>query len=346
MRLRCPAGPPRGGGHCLSAVAFSVYAMMAGPAVGALVWHDLTLPRLAALAAMGAMCLARAIAILGRWRTERLVGLAAAERERAEQLVVTATQAERRRIARETHDIVGHALNVMLLQAGAARRAMATDPSLAGDCLEAVENVGRIAFRDLELVLSAVDVVSDRTPGAGLADVPQLVEVMRGVGLRIALRISGDDRGTSTLVDWSAYRLVQEALTNVAKHAPGAVVEVSIALRAESVLVEVIDWGPARGWHDQAGAVRQPRHGRGLIGMQERVVTVGGTVTVGAHGNGFRVWAELPRQGRSGRLTPAGLDSPAESSRQAETFAAPDHNNWRCRARSTASRRRSTPSLR
>jgi signal transduction histidine kinase len=226
-----------------------------------------------------------AVEVTERRRAER------AER-RAEFAAVTAADMERRRIAQETHDIVGHALNVMLLQAGAARRVLDDDAQQTRELLESLEAVGRHAFDDLDVALGLADQAPQGVANLGLASVPVLVDMMRQAGMSIELDVEGNGhRSVSTLVDWSGYRIVQEALTNAAKYAPRAHTEIHVRHDADAVLISVVDDGaggtPVKG---PSGTV-----GRGLIGMRERVAVLGGDIQIGPNGAaGFAVRARLP----------------------------------------------------
>jgi signal transduction histidine kinase len=199
---------------------------------------------------------------------------------------------ERRRIAQETHDIVGHALNVMLLQAGAARRVLDDDAQQTRELLESLEAVGRHAFDDLDVALGLADQAPQGVANLGLASVPVLVDMMRQAGMSIELDVEGNGhRSVSTLVDWSGYRIIQEALTNAAKYAPRAHTEIHVRHDADAVLISVVDDGaggtPVKG---PSGTM-----GRGLIGMRERVAVLGGDIQIGPDGGaGFAVRARLP----------------------------------------------------
>ena len=129
---------------------------------------------------------------------------------------------ERRRIARETHDIVGHALNVMILSGAAARRVLDNDPQQARELLGTVEEVGRDAFRDLDVALGLTDQSADFAAPKGLADIDELVARLVQAGMQVEYNVEGPARPLPRLVDGSAYRIVQEALTNVAQHAVDA----------------------------------------------------------------------------------------------------------------------------
>jgi signal transduction histidine kinase len=230
-----------------------------------------------------------AIEIDGRVEAERR----ARQSERARILAQLAARdiaaSERRRIARETHDIVGHALNVMLLSTAAARRTIDTDVDGAREMLENVEAVGRGAFADLDVALGLMD-PSDHAPGNGIDDLPALVVRVGNAGLPVELRVSGEPRPIPTLVDWSVYRIVQECLTNVMRHAGPARTSVEIAFAPAAIRVTVVDAGGAR--------VRRPgRSGRGIAGMRERVEVLGGHLDATARPHGFEVVAEIPLAG-------------------------------------------------
>jgi signal transduction histidine kinase len=232
-----------------------------------------------------------AVAVADRVRAERHVARAEAERNRAERQVVTAAEDERRRIARETHDIVGHALNVMLLQAGAARRLIDRDAAKTRSLLESIETEGREAFRDLDIALGLDGRGHDKDPIRGLAGLPDLVARMQHAGMQVTFEITGEPTNVSTLLDWSAYRIVQEALTNVAKHAAGARAKITLAYAPDVVTITVTDDGGAT-----AGSTS--RGGHGLVGMRERVAVLGGEITLGPQPTGgFSVRACLPIRG-------------------------------------------------
>jgi signal transduction histidine kinase len=236
-----------------------------------------------------------AVEITERRRLEAAARASDIRRIEAERRAAEIADRERRRIARETHDIVGHGINVMLLQTGAARRVVDTDVDLARELLESIEAVGRNACHDLDIALAVADTGAALSPGRGLVRVPDLVDALRAGGMRIDLGLTGDTGRIPTLVDWSAYRIVQEALTNVAKHAPGAHARVEIGVGTDSVVIDVVDDGVGvPPGDDRVG-------GRGLIGMRERVAALEGDLQVGpVGGGGFRVHAELPlRPGRS-----------------------------------------------
>jgi signal transduction histidine kinase len=240
-----------------------------------------------------------AVEVDERRRAERELREAESRRAHAELAALDAAGSEQRRIGREVHDIVGHAMNVMLLQAGAARRSMNGDNPAVSDHLEAIEEVGRRAFRDLDVALGIVDRSPDREPGKGLAYVPELVDTMRRAGVAVDLDVVGERPTLTTIVDWSAYRIIQESLTNVVKHAPGSHTRVTITYATDRVRLAVVDDG-SRGDGGRNGSSPN-RHGRGLIGIRERASVLGGEITYGPvpHG-GFAVEASLPLAGDRG----------------------------------------------
>jgi len=229
-----------------------------------------------------------AVEIAERRRTEAKARRSDAERTRSEQATVKIAEAERRSITQDTHDIVGHGLNVMLLQVGAARRVFDSDPVLARELLDSSEMIGRRACKDLDVALAMTTASPDLQPGRGLENLPELVVAMRNASMRVDLVTTGDRPEISTLVDWSAYRIVQEALTNVAKHAPGAAVTVTVRYGDQEVWLSVVDDG-AESPSTRSG------EGRGIIGMRERAVALGGELEIGpVEPRGFAVSARLP----------------------------------------------------
>ena len=221
-----------------------------------------------------------------RDRTARL------ERER-ELLAREAVAEERARIARELHDVVAHSVSVMTVQAGAARRVMATDPGGAAQALGAVEATGREALVELRRLLGVLrqdDQATDALrPQPSVADLPRLIRDAEGAGLRVERVVEGHVRPLPPGVDLSAFRIVQEALTNARKHGgPAAAARVVVRYGDEDLEVEVTD--------DGRGASAPPGDGgHGLVGMRERVGLFGGELAVGpADGGGWRVWARLP----------------------------------------------------
>lgn len=217
---------------------------------------------------------AYALGALARTRKEA----AAASRAQGEQL---AAERERTRIARDLHDILGHAFSLMIVQAEAGAAVARSDPGKAEAAFDAISAHGREAMGQLR---SAVGALRDRVPQPSLADLPQLVRRTQRPGLSVALAETGDARELPPDVQLAAYRLVQEALTNVVKHSGATRADVTVEWTAQDVRVSVEDDG--RGPAGEGG-------GHGLIGIRERVTAVGGSVETGVarQGSGFRVAA-------------------------------------------------------
>jgi signal transduction histidine kinase len=222
----------------------------------------------------------------------------AAETERARQEV----REERVRIARELHDVVAHTLAVITVQAGVGRRLMAKRPEEAGAALESIEMIGRTAQDELRVVLG---LLRDEDAGAAalapapkLADLKELVDTVRASGTPVELRTSGTDRQLSPALELTLYRVVQEALTNVVRHAPQARATVGLTVCAAQVRLEVADDGGSAG--RTAGDQERPGipgTGHGIAGMRERIGAFGGWLVAEPLARGFRVLAEVPIEG-------------------------------------------------
>ncbi|GAA2431383.1 histidine kinase [Actinomadura vinacea] len=240
------------------------------------------------------------IAMFGVWYVGRRLRLRA---ERAAQsLRAQAAEAhrivaeERTRIARELHDVVAHRVSLMTVQAGAARAVASEDLDGALRAMGAVEEAGRQALGELRHLLGVLRPeagLDGLGPQPGLADLPRLVEQIRKAGVEVSLSADGAPAELPARVDLFAYRIVQEALTNVLKHAgPGAHAEVRLGTDGDAIVIDVLD--------DGRGPVPGPAaaKGHGIIGMRERALLLGGTLD--AHprpGGGFRVAAHLPTGG-------------------------------------------------
>ncbi len=212
-----------------------------------------------------------------------------AERER-ETAARVAVAEERARIARELHDVVAHSVSVMVLQTGAVRRLLRDDQPREREALDAVERTGRealVEMRRLLGVLRAPDEQAELAPQPGLSELPALVARTEAAGLAVALHVEGEPGPLPVGVDLSAYRIVQEALTNTLKHAGPAHAEVAIRYRPDAVEIEVRD--------DGRGPATTNGDGHGLVGMRERATLYGGELSAGARdGGGFVVLARLP----------------------------------------------------
>lgn len=203
---------------------------------------------------------------------------------------------ERARIARELHDVVAHAVSVMVVQAGAARFALGADEDEVRERLLSVETTGRSAVDDLRRLLDLLRAeeesspIDDGGPAPGLGRLDELVDGLQRAGLPVRLETDGLPAELPPLLDVTAYRVVQEALTNVLKHSAAEWVRVLVRAGTEVVVLEVADGGPARGDGDHPD---RPG-GQGLVGMRERVALFGGRLEAGPAGQGWRVRAELP----------------------------------------------------
>jgi signal transduction histidine kinase len=225
-----------------------------------------------------------------RLQSEQAGRLLLEKREEAERIVTE----ERARIARELHDVVAHRVSMMTVQAGAAKTVAADDPAAAVRAMAAVEDAGRQALDELRHLLGVLRPTSlpeAMQPQPGLAEIHPLVEQTRRAGLDVTLTTEGDVTGLPARVQLSAYRIVQESLTNVVKHAgPGARTRVLLKNDGSSLLVEVTD--------DGSGATILPGAGHGLIGIRERALLLGGSLDAEPGGDGgFGVRARLPLDG-------------------------------------------------
>jgi signal transduction histidine kinase len=209
---------------------------------------------------------------------------------------------ERARIARELHDVVAHRVSLMTVQAGAAKAVAAQDPEGALKAMGAVEEAGRQALDELRHLLGVLRPETELDglgPQPGLADLPRLVEQIRGAGVEVSLATDGVSAELPARVDLFAYRIVQEALTNVLKHAgPGAHTQVRLASSRNRIVIEVLDDG--QGITVMPGSVpaQGGARGHGIVGMRERALLLGGTLDAGPRpGGGFQVVARLPTGG-------------------------------------------------
>jgi signal transduction histidine kinase len=210
-----------------------------------------------------------------------------ARRDRAE-LVRKQADDERLRVAQEVHDVVGHGLSAINMQAEVALHVAAKKPEQAQAALAAISRTSREALDELRVTLNLVrDDGEARAPLAGLARLDDLIKRMSETGARVRVDVSGEKRALPTAVDLAVYRVVQESLTNVLRHAGTASAVVKLGFEPEVVTVEVADTG--------TGQPARFEEGHGLAGMRERVTALGGSVTAGpVEGGGFRVSARLP----------------------------------------------------
>ncbi|WP_163506289.1 sensor histidine kinase [Fodinicola acaciae] len=209
-----------------------------------------------------------------------------ASRNRERELRERATD-ERLRIARELHDVLGHHISLINVQASAALHRLPDDPA---DSLRAIKDSSKVALRELRAtlgVLRQVDESAPTAPAPGLARLEDLVRAAQTAGVAVRTDISGPATALPSEIDLAAYRIVQEALTNVTRHAAATTATVGIAYAADHVCVRVEDDGRGGG---------SAAEGNGLRGMRERVAALGGELTTGDRaGGGFQVCARLPR---------------------------------------------------
>ncbi len=225
-----------------------------------------------------------------------------ARRLREDQLARTrrAMAEERARIARELHDVVAHQVSMMTVQAGAARTIAGEDPEAALAAMGDIERAGREALGELRHLLGVLrpqgDHSDDLGPQRGLADVPALVDELRRTGAGVTLDVSGPPVELPAAVDLSVYRIVQESLTNIVRHAgPEPTVEITLEVTDGEITVTV-----ANTIEGAVSAPDLPRSGFGMVGMKERVNLLGGTLVAGPRPpDRFVVEARLPRPGRS-----------------------------------------------
>jgi signal transduction histidine kinase len=233
--------------------------------------------------------------LLGRWVRQRRHRTAELERRAADleadraALAREAVADERARIAREMHDAVAHSVSVMVLQAGAAEQVLATAPERTRESLVAIQDTGRDALVELHRMLGLLrDPVADAllSPQPSVDRLDTLLEQVRGAGLPVELTVEGEPRRLPPGIDRSAYRIVQEGLTNALKHAGPAHASVRLRYGERALELEVLDDG--RGPAGTAG-------GFGLLGMRERAALYGGVLAADARpGGGYALRARLP----------------------------------------------------
>jgi signal transduction histidine kinase len=267
---------------------------LAWPIASNIRWHPLTWHNLALEA--GRLAPLAAAWVLGDNMRTRRAYLRAVE-DRATQLereqqanALRAAAEEQARIAREVHDVVAHNLSVIIVQATAADAVFASDPV---DAQRAVRTIGRTAREALDELRRVLGIVrpgdeAELSPQPELARLPDLVEQVQTAGLGVTLEINGEQRQLPPALELSAYRIVQEALTNTLRHAGARHARVILRYNSDALLLEIIDDGTASLATNGSG-------GQGLIGMQERAALFGGEVKAGPAGEGgFRVAARLP----------------------------------------------------
>jgi len=223
------------------------------------------------------------------------------ERERSAE-AVRAVTAERTRIAREMHDIVAHQVSLMTVQAGAARTVIGSDSNAAADAMVAIEKAGRNALTELRHLLDVLRPVEQQTamaPQPGITDLPALIQEVRDAGTVVNFGTSGVYSTLPARLQLTVYRVVQEALTNVIKHAgDGVVVTGSVDVGEDQVMVQINDNGNGcadAGKRGSNESIADRAGSHGIVGMRERVELLDGVFTAGAGvDGGFEVCAEIP----------------------------------------------------
>ncbi|WP_233513502.1 sensor histidine kinase [Micromonospora craterilacus] len=301
-------------GHAYGPILFSLFisvytvaayrpvrsaAIAAGAALVAVLVHDFvsagTTPGLAGVVPGAAWVVVPfAVGVTVRVNRE------ATARNRAEQSRKLADE-ERLRIAQEVHDVVGHGLAAIYMQAEIALHLLPKRPEQAETALTAISRTSREALDELRVTLAVVRRGDDRAPTPGLGQLDQLRDRLAGAGLPVTVEVTGEPRDLPTAVDLAGYRVAQESLTNVLRHAGSATATVRIGYTPTEVTVEVTDTGPRPGAAGaRPGPVSRPggapaTDGHGLAGMRERVAALGGEFAAGPRPEGgFRVYARLP----------------------------------------------------
>jgi signal transduction histidine kinase len=240
--------------------------------------------------------------VLGAWLAVLVMAAEAVRvtrERRAEALAARAIEArrqaseERLRMARDLHDVIGHNISLISFQAGVGLDLWESQPDEAHAALAAIKAVSKDALKELRALLGALRQEEDeapRSPIPGLARLGELVELTRAAGLTVTTEFVGDPVSLPAGVDLAAYRIVQESLTNVARHAPGARTTVRVTYESSSVVVEVFNDCPTSGRNDTAAGT-----GSGITGMRERAMALGGQLAAGHRTDGsFVVTAHLP----------------------------------------------------
>ena len=214
--------------------------------------------------------------------------------EAAEAGARVAVAEERARIARELHDVVAHSVSVIVLQVGAVRHRLGEGHAEDSAALEGVERTGRTALTEMRQLLEAMredgdDV--DLAPQPGLAGLDEMLDDVRRAGLPVRLQVEGDARALPRAIDLSAYRIIQEGLTNTLKHARAGQADVLVRYGSDDLQIEVRDDGSA--------STTKAGPGHGLVGVRERVKIYGGDMTATATDHGFVLRTRLPLNGHS-----------------------------------------------
>jgi signal transduction histidine kinase len=255
---------------------------------------------------LASSALATALSVLVAWlagenaRSRRVYAVSVAERAAERELEREersrrAVAEERIVIARDLHDIVAHAMSVITVRAGVARMVMSAHPEEVSEELGIIETTARRALQEMRLLVGVLRNPEggdgELGPAPGLASVGDLIDQAGLAGVEVTVEIGGEKRALPVGADLSVYRIIQEALTNVVRHAGPTRARLRIEYRADEIVVEITDEG-GRKWDPPQADLAAGGHG--LIGMRERVALYGGVLSAGPQGRGFQVRACLP----------------------------------------------------
>jgi signal transduction histidine kinase len=256
-----------------------------------------------------------AVALLAGIAVANRRAYVASIRDRAEQDARRQVDEERLRIARELHDVVAHTMATINVQAGVAAHVLPTQPEAVAEALQAIKTASKEGLRELRAILNVLRQADDTDPvqpAPGLAQLDALVEGARRAGLPITLAVAGEPFPLPAAVDLAAYRIIQESLTNVIRHAGPADAAVKLRYHRDEITIDVTDTGHGPTAGSGPGAVGGSA-GHGQAGMRERAAAVGGTVQAGPRpGGGYQVTARLPVHGRLTRASVAPPAAPVE----------------------------------
>jgi signal transduction histidine kinase len=229
-----------------------------------------------------------------RQLTEQLTARGRELQAERELFAAESVRCERARLARELHDIVAHCVSVMVIQAGAGQRLTATDPALAAEAFDAIAEAARQAEAEIARLVELLDCDPPPCGTDWMRLVDEVVARASAAGLAVTCRFAGSFAGLAPGAAETAYRLIQESLTNALKHAPGAAADITIHGTGGHVEVSVVNGPPVAA----PSPLERAGGGRGLAGMRERMAACGGDISAGPTADGgWRVLAQLPRQG-------------------------------------------------
>ena len=288
------AARPRGAALAAAAAAVAAIVVSALAAAGGPDWVIAVLAP--ALAAVGWLAAENV-----RARRAYMQGVAERAAEREREQARRARAGERVRIARELHDVVAHAMSIIAVRSGVARLVLDVRPEEAREALGIIEGTSRQALAEMRLLVGVLrdadadGLPADRGPAPGLGSLPGLVSHINQAGVSVGVRMEGEPRPLPPGVDLSAYRIVQEALTNVVRHAAPAAAELTLRYQPGELVIEVTNKGRAR-LTAPSPAPAGDGPGHGIAGMRERVAVYGGKLVAEPTAWGFRVLANIPTE--------------------------------------------------